>query len=401
VFEFVPECAVCGDEIDYPHNCNYCGQPHCGDHQLPENHQCPGLSSSGGKHFESTGPGTDTTTSEPTGGHRDRPEFRDRYDDTDRDTGGSFDRRGWPDGSESSDDHDTVGTTPEPEYEGSPPVQTRTDEDTTPLSEQTKSALQSGLVTVLFPMVLLYSAFAWVWNRRYRVLVVGILIVGGSAVAVSGPLDLGEYFGPQGERIDNAVTNASTGFADLVVGPSGDSPDDENTTDGGLVEPAPNNQLRDGQLNATVLEREIHRQINERRQEHGLNPLTFDPELAAIARGHSQDMVEREFYDHVNPDGQDPTDRYAEAGYTCRVEEDDQIWRGAENIMQDYWGVDTTTHTATRNESTMAEYIVDGWMRSEGHRENILKPFWRREGIGVASTQYEDGKELYVTQNFC
>lgn len=37
------ECSVCGDEINMPYSCTYCGRTHCGTHKLPENHDCPNL----------------------------------------------------------------------------------------------------------------------------------------------------------------------------------------------------------------------------------------------------------------------------------------------------------------------------------------------------------------------
>jgi len=61
---------------------------------------------------------------------------------------------------------------------------------------------------------------------------------------------------------------------------------------------------------------------------------------------------------------------------------------GGENIMymEGYYGVDS-----------IAIQTVDGWMKSPGHRANILTPYFQNEGIGVAKS----GNEIYVTQNFC
>ena len=39
------------------------------------------------------------------------------------------------------------------------------------------------------------------------------------------------------------------------------------------------------------LERQVHRLVNEHRASLGLSPLTFRPEISAIARRHSQDMA--------------------------------------------------------------------------------------------------------------
>jgi len=35
------KCQLCGVEVYMPFKCNYCGQTFCGEHRLPENHNCP------------------------------------------------------------------------------------------------------------------------------------------------------------------------------------------------------------------------------------------------------------------------------------------------------------------------------------------------------------------------
>ena len=37
------ECDICGKEENMPYHCRHCGGTHCGDHRLPESHDCPGL----------------------------------------------------------------------------------------------------------------------------------------------------------------------------------------------------------------------------------------------------------------------------------------------------------------------------------------------------------------------
>ncbi len=34
------KCAYCGDMTDMPFNCNYCKDPFCPEHRLPEEHRC-------------------------------------------------------------------------------------------------------------------------------------------------------------------------------------------------------------------------------------------------------------------------------------------------------------------------------------------------------------------------
>ena len=45
----MPYCAVCGDHEGLNNRCNYCDCSHCQEHALPENHDCPGLPSNGGR----------------------------------------------------------------------------------------------------------------------------------------------------------------------------------------------------------------------------------------------------------------------------------------------------------------------------------------------------------------
>lgn len=37
------ECDHCGNDLRFPYKCSYCDQAFCGDHQLPESHDCDGV----------------------------------------------------------------------------------------------------------------------------------------------------------------------------------------------------------------------------------------------------------------------------------------------------------------------------------------------------------------------
>lgn len=77
-------------------------------------------------------------------------------------------------------------------------------------------------------------------------------------------------------------------------------------------------------------------------------PLALNQYLTAAARAHSLDMATRGFFDHVNPDGQDPTARAQAAGYGGTA---------GENIAGGYSTIDAV-HLA--------------WLQSVGHRKNVL-----------------------------
>jgi uncharacterized protein YkwD len=148
----------------------------------------------------------------------------------------------------------------------------------------------------------------------------------------------------------------------------------------------------------------VHELINEEREKHDLAVLDWDSRLARIAELHSDDMAEREYFDHVNPDGEDPSDRAERRGYDCFKIQGAYYTIGiGENIMQG-WLYDSVYYVGGApiyqwiTEEEIAELTVSGWMDSEGHRKNILTESYDKEGIGVASTS---DYKLYITENFC
>lgn len=102
-------------------------------------------------------------------------------------------------------------------------------------------------------------------------------------------------------------------------------------------------------------------------------PLTMNASLHCAARVHSKDMADRMYFDHTNPDGEDPFDRMARAGYGAFKKQGENIAMG--------------TFTP--------EDTVTGWLASDGHCANILDPTFTEIGVGT----YENGA-LYWTQTF-
>ncbi|WP_101295090.1 CAP domain-containing protein [Halegenticoccus soli] len=158
-------------------------------------------------------------------------------------------------------------------------------------------------------------------------------------------------------------------------------------------------------VNRTALEYAIHAEVNDRRTERGLDPVAFDPELREVARYHSEDMAERGYFAHVSPEGEDLSDRYEKFGYECRVRVSGLKYAtGGENIAKNYRGAPVATDGGVERyetEEELAAAIVEGWMNSPSHRENLLQPYWENEGIGVAVTTEDGRTAVYATQNFC
>ncbi|MDP4012646.1 MAG: CAP domain-containing protein [Candidatus Nanoarchaeia archaeon] len=147
------------------------------------------------------------------------------------------------------------------------------------------------------------------------------------------------------------------------------------------------------------LELEVHTLINEQRKIYGLKSLSLDDNLAEIARLHSEDMAINGFFSHDDLKGFDPTDRAKRANYLCKKTYVRYYTDGiAENIMLTPIAFDVEGCGNTKELSNLAKCIVDGWMSSTGHRNNILTQTYDRQGIGIAISS--DNK-AYVTEDFC
>lgn len=135
-------------------------------------------------------------------------------------------------------------------------------------------------------------------------------------------------------------------------------------------------------FNPAILEQAIHDKTNEHRTSHGYSSLKYDTHLSSIARSHSREMAIQGFFSHESPDGITTMDRYQQANFDSR-------WSG-ENIAKQSFASTTEVEMAAAD-------VVEGWMNSPGHRENILTDGFEVEGIGLY--QASDGA-VFVTQNF-
>jgi uncharacterized protein YkwD len=130
------------------------------------------------------------------------------------------------------------------------------------------------------------------------------------------------------------------------------------------------------------LERAIYHYTNEVRQRNGVATLTWENSLRDVARAHSADMLVKDYFSHVNPEGQSFKDRIL-AG--CSL----PMTMMGENI----WMTTGRQHEDTRQ---LAQNIVDSWMSSPGHRANLLQPEFSDMGVGAAVS----GNNIKVTQVF-
>ena len=161
-------------------------------------------------------------------------------------------------------------------------------------------------------------------------------------------------------------------------------------------------------IDISKLELKIHDLTNIERQKLNLSLLSYDAEIRNIAREHSEDMSVRNFFAHETPDGKSPTDRALSANFALDNRSwfkklNSTQWQFGENIYQTnlydsvYLINNIPTHYYWRDLETIAKKTVDGWMNSKEHRENIVLPLWKKEGIGV---YISDDDKVFVTQNF-
>jgi len=156
-------------------------------------------------------------------------------------------------------------------------------------------------------------------------------------------------------------------------------------------------------VEAANLAQRIHALINAERAKNGLSPLAWDKALDRIAAGHSLDMARRKYFAHDSPEGQGFPQRYRRAGFTCRIRVGRTTYGGAENIALNHLYDSVTTVNGVayydwNSPEKIAGKATEGWMKSTGHRKNILTPHWKREGIGV---EIAPDDKVYITQNFC
>ncbi|MBZ6477255.1 CAP domain-containing protein [Streptomyces griseocarneus] len=112
--------------------------------------------------------------------------------------------------------------------------------------------------------------------------------------------------------------------------------------------------------------------VNAERAKAGCRPLRASSQLNRLAQSFSDDMARRGFFDHTDPDGRTPWERAARRGIKNL---------GGENIARGH---------------PDARTVMDAWMRSSGHRANILNCDYRSMGVGV----HHGGNGPWWTQDF-
>ncbi len=107
---------------------------------------------------------------------------------------------------------------------------------------------------------------------------------------------------------------------------------------------------------------------NSARKDNGASKLVLNSLLVRAAQNKAEDMVARNYWSHVTPDGKQPWAFVAAVGYDYE--------KAGENLA---FGFDKSSD------------VVDGWMNSQAHRTNMLNKDFTEVGFGSANSPNFNG----------
>ncbi|KKU89267.1 MAG: hypothetical protein UY20_C0014G0010 [Candidatus Yanofskybacteria bacterium GW2011_GWA1_48_10] len=128
---------------------------------------------------------------------------------------------------------------------------------------------------------------------------------------------------------------------------------------------------------AQISPEEIIRLTNIQRTSAGLSEVKLDTKLSAAAAQKAADMFARNYWAHISPVGTQPWYFITESGYSYRY--------AGENLARDF---------------SDAKSVVDAWVASPSHRENLLNSRYQDIGIAIIDGQLEGRETTLVVQFF-
>ncbi len=131
-------------------------------------------------------------------------------------------------------------------------------------------------------------------------------------------------------------------------------------------------------VNTVDVERTAFQMLNQKRAENGLQPLVWNEQVASVARVHSQNMAEFQFFGHRGMDNKLVSHR-------------------ADDLKLGRWRSIGENIAYNRGYADPVEKAVDNWLNSSTHRQNLLNVDWKESAVGVAIA--DDGS-YYFTQVF-
>lgn len=112
-------------------------------------------------------------------------------------------------------------------------------------------------------------------------------------------------------------------------------------------------------------ENEVIRLVNIERAKNGVGPLKANWQLSRVARIKCEDMRDKNYFSHTSPTYGSPFNMIKNFGFTYRT--------AGENIAMG---------------QVSAAQVMNSWMNSPGHRQNILNSNYTEIGVGYAKNSY-------------
>jgi uncharacterized protein YkwD len=181
--------------------------------------------------------------------------------------------------------------------------------------------------------------------------------------------------------------------------------------------PAVNQQIKKDFCDITLLEAAVFQDTNIERTKNKLPIFKHSWAMNLMARRHSTEMADLQFFDHVSPTPANATlnDRLKNvglanvtAGENLAVLPAKEIGSG-HYITHDPPGGNEVWYDEVTGKRVdyytykdLAQAVVDQWMKSPEHHANIVKKEYVFLGVGIVRGPYEPQKQdsFYMTQNF-
>lgn len=116
---------------------------------------------------------------------------------------------------------------------------------------------------------------------------------------------------------------------------------------------------------------------NQKRQEAGIPPLVMNDSLTQAATRKAADMLTKDYWAHIAPDGTTPWYFIKSSGY-------EYIYAG-ENLARGFYSTGD---------------VVNAWMASPSHRENVLSPNYKDVGFAIQEGTLTGDDTVLVVQEF-
>ena len=149
-------------------------------------------------------------------------------------------------------------------------------------------------------------------------------------------------------------------------------------------------------VDSNAVEQDVFQSVNESRSGLGLQTLNWNDALAGIARAHSKDMLENNFFDHTNLQGEDPDARATKAGIQIRKNYGSYTMVGIAENISEVPIADVIGCGVVGSSKDVADCAMAGWKSSPGHWANITNTEYSDIGVGVACNT----DKCLLTQDF-